>query len=124
MKKIIYIIPIIVLMLLSGCGSKIKLPENPVVFETKVNDNYLSIVRDDKEYVPFCAVEPSQVGKCIGYYENDGGRIYVCELKGRSPDEWIVDVLSLDNCDEGMIFREKNTKEIPDGLSSDYEWNK
>lgn len=65
-----------------------------------------------------------QVGDCIGYYKNEGSKVYVCKLKGQSEDEWLVDDLGLDNCNEGMIFREKNTKSIPSGLASDYEWNK
>jgi hypothetical protein len=124
MKKNKYLIPVLILFLLVGCGSKLKLPDNPVVFKTKENDGYMSIIRGNKEYVPFCAFDPSQVGDCIGYYKNDGNKVFVCKLKGQSPDEWIVDVLSLSNCNEGMILREKSTTNIPNGLSSDYEWNK
>ncbi len=124
MKKIIYIIPVFILLVLVGCGSELKLPDNPVVFDTKDNGTYMSIIWDDKEYVPFCAFDPSQVGDCIGYYKNEDSKVYVCKLKGQSEDEWLVDDLGLDNCNEGMIFREKNTKSIPSGLASDYEWNK
>ena len=123
MKKIIYIIPVILLLLL-GCGSRLQLPDNPIIFDTKEADGHMSIIWDDKEYVPFCAFDPSQVGACIGYYKSNGDKIYVCKLKGQSEEEWLVDVLGLDNCDEGMVFREKNTTNIPSGLSSDYEWNK
>lgn len=118
------IIPIFILLLLTGCGSKLQLPDDPIVFDTRDNEEYMSIVWDNKEYVPFCALDPSKVGECIGYYESSGSKIYVCKLKDQSEDEWLVDVLGLDNCDEGMIFREKGTKTIPSGLSSDYEWNK
>ena len=124
MKKIIYIIPVFILLLLAGCGSKLQLPDNPVVFDTKDNGVYMSIIWGDKEYVPYCAFDPSQVGECIGYYESSGHKIFVCKLKGQSEDEWLVDAIGLDNCDEGMIFREKKTTSIPSGLSSDYEWNK
>ena len=110
--------------LLVACGSKLQLPENPVVFDTKETDEYTSIIWGDREYVPFCALEPSQVGECIGYYEDEGNKIYVCKLKGQSSNEWLVDVLNLDNCNEGMIFKEKRISNIPDGLSSGYEWNK
>lgn len=124
MKKILLIFPVLLFVSLAGCGSKSKLPDHPIVFETKVNDSYLSILWSDKEYLPFCAVDPSQVGDCIGYYKNDRNKIYVCQLKGQSSDEWIVDSLNLDNCNEGMIYKEKNTPDIPNALSSDYEWNK
>lgn len=123
MKRIACIISVFILFLLVGCGSKLELPDNPIIFDTKVNDGYLSIVSEEKEYVPYCAFEPSQVGDCIGYYIDNGDKIYVCKLKGQSSDEWIVDVLDLDNCNEGMIFREKSTTHIPYGLSYEYEWN-
>ena len=124
MKKIIYLIPVFIMLLLFGCGSKTELPDKPVVFDIKKYDGYISIVAGEKEYVPYCAVEPSQVGDCIGYYEDNGDKIYVCKLKGQSSDEWIVDVLDLESCNEGMIFREISTTNIPKGLSSEYEWNK
>jgi hypothetical protein len=124
MKKILYIVPVFILFLLVGCGSKLQLPDNPVIFDIKESDEYASIIWGNKEYVPFCAFDPSQVGDCIGYYENEGSKVYVCKLKGQSEDEWLVTDLGLDNCDEGMVFREKNTRKIPSGLSSDYEWNK
>ncbi len=124
MKKIIYLIPAFIMLLLFGCGSKTQLPDKPVIFDIKENDGYISIVSGEKEYVPFCAFEPSQVGDCIGYYVDNGDKIYVCKLKGQSSDEWIVDVLDLENCNEGMIFKEKSTTNIPNGLSSEYEWNK
>lgn len=124
MKKIRYFIAVFILLLLVGCGSKLQLPNNPVVFDTKDNGVYMSIISSDKEYVPFCAFDPSQVGECIGYYESNGHKVFVCKLNGQSEDEWLVDDLGSDNCDEGMIFREKNTTKIPSGLSSDYEWNK
>ena len=87
MKKIIYIIPVFILLLLAGCGSKLQLPDNPVVFDTKDNGVYMSIIWGDKEYVPYCAFDPSQVGECIGYYESSGHKIFVCKLKGQSEDE-------------------------------------
>ena len=65
MKKIIYIIPAFILILLVGCGSKFKLPDNPVVFDSKDNGVYMSIVWVAKEYIPYCASNPSQVGECI-----------------------------------------------------------
>lgn len=124
MKMLYTIILFFILLLLVGCGSKLKLPDNPIVFDTKDNGTYMSIIWGEKEYVPYCAFDPSQVGECIGYYESNGDKVFVCKLKGQSEDEWLVDELGLDNCDEGMIFREKNTTKIPSGLSSDYEWNK
>ena len=124
MKKIIYIVPVFILLILVGCGSKLVLPDNPVVFDTKDNGKYMSIIWGDKEYVPYCTFDSTQVGDCIGYYMNEGSIVYVCKLKGQSEDEWLVDNLGLNICNEGMVFREKNTQNIPSGMSSDYKWNK
>ncbi|MFQ9510040.1 MAG: hypothetical protein ACLRZ7_03765 [Lachnospiraceae bacterium] len=110
---------------LTSCGKQLALPNNPKVFTVGYSkESYISLAFEDKEYVPYCALEPSQLGECIGYYKEDGEMIYVCTLKGQSADEWIVDVLNLDNCREGMVFREINTTVIPEGLESDYPWNK
>lgn len=124
MKKKNFILGLLILiMLLGGCNSKIQLPDNPIVFETKENDGYKSILWNDKEYVPYCPLESSQIGMCLGYYEENNELIYVCELKGLSSEEWIVDTLGLRICNEGMVLREVNTTNIPDGLFSDYDWN-
>lgn len=42
--------------------------------------------------------------------------------EGYSSNEWIIETLGLNNCNEGMILREMNTTNIPDGLESEYEW--
>lgn len=124
-KKNIIAVLFIIVLGLTGCGKQLALPDNPKVFTVDHSKgSYISLVFEDKEYVPYCALEPSQIGECIGYYKEDGEMIYVCTLKGQSADEWIVDVLNLDNCREGMVFREINTTVIPDGLESDYSWNK
>jgi predicted small lipoprotein YifL len=127
MKKIISITLVSLLLLigLTGCGKQqLELPDKPVVFETTDNGDYISIKWNEKEYVPYCSFSPSQLGECLGYYlADDGEKVYVCELKEQSSDEWLVDTIALKNCNEGMIFKEKNTTNIPDGLESDYEWN-
>lgn len=115
--------------LLTGCGVSTELPDDPVVFEQKVNEQegyaYLGI--DDKIYVPYCPFERRYIGDCIGYCDHaqdaytSGGRSYIYEFKGYSSDEWIVEYDPEIN--EGMVMREINTANIPDGLSSEYDWN-
>lgn len=72
-KKIISsILIIILLLLLWNCGAKSGLPENPIVFETKVYEDYRSITWQEKEYIPFSFIESSDIGECLGYYEEGG----------------------------------------------------
>jgi len=125
-KKVSIALALLLLLItMPGCSKQqVELPDNPVVFETVDNGDYMSIKWNDKEYVPYCAFNPSQVGKCLGYYVGDDGeKVYVCELKGQSSVNWLVDTFALENCNEGMIYREKNATSIPDGLKSDYGWN-
>ena len=131
MKRFLLLLGMVVVSLLTGCGSKLQLPDNPKEYEQRENSDvgYAYLVHEDKVFVPYCAYEEKYLGSCIGYYDiptteyTDGGRVYVCELKGYSSDEWIIDFLDM-NCSEGMIWREVNTVDIPEGLNSEYEWNK
>lgn len=107
----------------SSCGSALKCPEDPVIFETKENGRYLSVLWNDKEYVPFCSGSRTQMDECLGYFLDGDRKVFICSLKMQSPDEWIIDYSGEDHS-ELMIYREKNTRTIPVGLYSDYEWNK
>lgn len=122
MKKIFEIFAMLVLLV--SCTSTAKLPDNPILFKIKANKEYTSITWNDKEYISYCPLSPSLVGNCLGYYIEDDNKIYVCELKGKSSEEWIIDTLNLDLCNEGMIYREINTTNIPEDLQSEYKWNK
>lgn len=112
---------------LAGCGARLQLPETPIVYQQAVGDEYAYLTVGDKVYVPYCPYKSNLLGKCIGYcdIEESGEtfRVYVCELKGYSSDQWIVEVLDTGYTREGAILREINTTEIPEGLSSEYEWN-
>jgi len=128
MKKIISsILLIVLLLLLWNCAAKTGLPENPIVFYTKEYEDYRSITWQEKEYLPFSFIESSDVGECIGYFEESGITIYVCELKGQSKEEWVATTTNLDNRNEAMafVFREKDTSAIPEGMESetDFYWN-
>ncbi|MDE7273708.1 MAG: hypothetical protein K2N95_11725 [Lachnospiraceae bacterium] len=108
---------------------KIRLPEHPIVYAQRIHEGeYAYLVYEDKIFVPYCPYEADCLGECIGYYDvpasenTEAGRAYVCEMRGCSKDEWIIDIMDT-NCSEGMILREINTTEIPEGLTSEYEWN-
>lgn len=97
------------LFFLTGCGNQIQLPDDPIQFETFNNGDGISLLWDNKEYIPYSPLERnSQIGECIGYYDDlYGEKIYVCKLKGESESEWLISTIALKNCNEGEIFRAK-----------------
>lgn len=119
----------LLICVISGCGVSTKLPDEPIAFDFGTNEDkdyaYLSV--DDKIYVPYCPFKRRYIGNCIGYYDTVADeysgdiRWYVYEFKGYSSDEWIVDYLP--TIIEGMVYREINVANIPEGLSSEYDWN-
>ncbi len=126
MKRLIIIVITIALFLtVTGCNSKAGLPDNPIVFQAKEYTDYRSIVSEDKEYVPYCSVEPESIGDCLGYFEESGVTIYVCELKEQASDDWLAITPNLGNRNEGMAFRRTSVIVIPEGLESEpgYYWN-
>lgn len=125
----------IVFCLLAGAlfyrnSNRIQLPENPRIYEQQTHEGgYAYLTYEDKVFVPYCPYETKYLGECIGYYDiqasddTEAGRAYVCEMKGYSADAWIIDILNT-NCSEGMILKEINATDLPDGLTSEYEWNR
>lgn len=115
------------LCFLGGCGNKIKLPGEPVVFSvSEENAEYVSLIYEDRIYVPYCPYEKKYLGDCIGYAvrneDSDENVTYICEVKGYPAGEWVIELQDT-GCREGMIFREINAEDIPEGLSSEYDWN-
>ena len=124
MKKfVLFAAAVITASAAASCSSTIKCPDEPVIFTAKENGEYLSIVWENKEYVPFCSGSRTQMDQCLGYYLDGEDKIYICSLKMQSSDEWIIDYKG-EECSELVIYREKNTCNIPYGLYSDYKWNK
>lgn len=104
-------------MVLINCTHKVTLPKDPIVFEIDTSDE-VTLLWNDKEYV-CCGIFTGDklVGKCLGYYKDYAEeKILVCELKGQSSDEWLVDTLALNNCNEGGIYKEKNVSVVPDSI--------
>lgn len=123
-----------IMIVFAGCGSRLQLPENPLVFEQGSNSEYAYLTEGDRVYVPYCPYVSDMLGGCIGYCnyeavdygngeEGEPFRTYIYELQGYSSQEWIVEILDTGYTREGMIFRELNATEIPEGLSSEYKWN-
>ncbi len=112
---------LLVLAIAAGCSSDTGNQE-PVIFQQKENEDYVSIIWNDREYVPYCAISPAERGEYLGYMEDDPD-VEIYELDGYSSEEWIIDYLNLKSCGEAMLYKEVNVRDIPDGFSSEYEWN-
>lgn len=108
---------LIAIMILSLCAcSKQELAD----MTTEMHDDYSAIVWEDKTYVPYCAISKTDCGEQIGIVDGDkDDKVY--EYKGYSTDEWIINYYVMDSA---MLYREINVTNIPDGLQSEYEWNK
>lgn len=112
---------LLVLAIAAGCSSDTGNQE-PVIFQQKENEDYVSIIWNDREYVPYCAISPAEREEYLGYMEDDPD-MEIYELDGYSSEEWIIDYLNLKSCGEAMLYKEVNVRDIPDGFSSEYEWN-
>ena len=120
MKKQIYFISLFLLMIiLSSCNSKNSTLDN---MTTEINDDYVSIIWQERTYVPFCAIDNDEKGVQIGIVNGDkNDQVY--EYKGYSSDDWIISFYKSGEMDSSMLMKEVNVKEIPNNLQSDYEWN-
>lgn len=103
----------------------IKLPDEniePIIFEQQVNDDYASIIYEGREYVPYCAISPRERDCYLGYVgEDEQDKVYTC--KNYLEEEWLISSLETGATTECMLYKEKDVTNIPDGLSSEYEWN-
>ena len=131
MKKIFLVFPVIVAMLLCCACAKQDVPLEKMAFQKSANGEYMTIVWDGRTYVPFTSVAKAEMGKKIGYYIDEetagaGGEdsaVYVYEFKGYSSAEWLVDYAD-GFMNMPALWKEVSVTEIPEGLVSDYEWNK
>lgn len=101
---------------LCACGPKQELAD----MSTGEGGGYMTILWEDRIYVPFCVVSKNDCGTQIGYLDGDRDN-RVCEYKDYPPAEWIASYLTVDG--GAMLFKEINVTDVPDGLQSEYEWN-
>lgn len=120
-KKVLRIIILGVCIFgLTGCGYD---KSNPIVFEQASTENYAYIIYGNREYVPYSACNPKDRTKYLGYIKGDEqDEIYT--FKNYSEEEWLINLLNTGATKECMLWKEKNVTNIPEGLSSEYEWNK
>ena len=89
---------------------------------TQNTDNYVSIIWEDRTYIPFCAIDNGEKGIQIGIVNGDkNDRVY--EYRAHSTDEWIISFYKSGEMDNSMLMKEINVTEIPDNLQSDYKWD-
>ena len=120
MKKSIYFISLcLTTIMLSSCGQNNKKLENMATQET---NDYLSVIWEDKAYVPFCAVDNRERGTQIGIVNGDK-KDQIYEYKDYSTEDWIISFYKSGEMDTSMLMKEINVTEIPNNLQSDYEWN-
>lgn len=118
-KKVIIGICIGIIVIALGIFIWSKCKTNPIIFEQGVSENYAYIVYNGKEYVPYSAISSTDRGKYLGYIkDNEVEKVY--KFKDYSQDEWLISY----SMGESMLYKEKNTTNIPEGLTSEYEWNK
>ena len=93
----------------------------PIIFERVSNGKYSSVVYEEREYLPFAPCSPRERTAYLGYVgEDEADEIY--SYKDYNTDEWLVSYLNSGMMADCMLLKEKNTTNIPDGLSSEYEW--
>ena len=121
-KKIVIAICVVILIII-GAFVIIKMQNvfyklNPIVFEQSKTENYKYIIYKDKRYVPYSAINSTQKGSYLGYVgDNKTDEIYT--FKQYSKDEWLIFYSN----GESMLFKEQNVTNIPESLTSEYEWN-
>lgn len=110
---------VVLLFCVTGCRFD---KSNPIIFEKAETDEYVFVIYKDKEYVPYSTCNPKDMTKYIGYVEDDQhDEIYT--FKNYSKEEWIINYLNSGEMNSCMLMKEKDVVEIPDGLSSEYDWN-
>lgn len=126
-KKVVIGICIVVLVVIIGAFAWIKLnntfdKSNPIIFEKGSNGDYSYVIYQGREYVPYCAFNPQKRETYLGYVgEDKQDEIYT--VKGYSEEEWLISYLNSGMMNDCMLLKEKSVTNIPDGLTSEYEWN-
>lgn len=96
---------------------------NPIIFEKSETEDYTCIIYQDREYVPYCAFSPEEREKYLGYV-NEDKKDEIYTVKGYSEEEWLINYLDSGMMNDCMLYKEKNVTNIPEGVFSEYEWNK
>ena len=124
MKRYIFAISLMValLMLITACGG----PEeatNIADYTSGDTDQYVYVTLNGNVFVPFCAVSNADRRRQIGIVNGDP-KDQIYEYKDYPSDQWIISYYESGAMDSSMLMKEKSISEYPDGLESEYEWNR
>lgn len=101
-------------------------PGTPATEEILTVDcgEYAALVWQGRTYVPYCAVGNAALGRRIGGSVDGEVReeYYTCE--GLSGQEWLIAYPRSGLMDSPMLYREQSVWDIPEGLESEYAWNR
>lgn len=97
-------------------------PEGLTLMQRRETEAYTAVLWEGRTYIPFCAVDNDSRGKQLGIV-NGNERDQIYEYRGYDPEEWIISFYRSGLMDGSLLLRESGVTEIPDGLTSEYEWN-
>ncbi len=116
MKKILCIL--LSIFILCSCQ------KTDLIAMTSVNtEEYRAIEWANRVYVPYSPADKTDMGKQIGIVDNDKNDC-VYEAEGLPAEEWIMSYYKSGEMDSPVLMKEKNVTDIPEGFTSEYEWNK
>ena len=91
---------------------------------TVVTEEYAALVWQGRTYVPYCPVEKSACGRRIGGSVDGDFQEDYYTYKGYSEQEWLIAIPRSGLMDSPMLYREQSVWDIPEGLESEYAWNR
>jgi hypothetical protein len=109
------------LIILCSCGKNEK---GLVNMSTLDKFGYRAIVWSHRVYVPYCDISNNERGNQVGIVNgNINEQIY--EYSNHQVDDWIIWFFASGETDGwSILMRELSVTEIPNGLHSEYSWNK
>ncbi len=89
-------------------------------------EEYAALTWQGRLYVPYCPVEKDALGRRIGGSANANGDLQedYYTYQGYSEREWIIACPRSGLMDAPMLYREQSVWDIPEGLVSEYAWNR
>lgn len=114
---------VILLFSLSGCFKGFKKADTIVSMQSFMTEDYRGIEWNGRHYVPFCAVSDEDMTMQIGIVDGDEND-WIFTYKDYPETQWLVEYYHSGLMDGPFLLREESVTEIPEGLYSEYEWNK
>ena len=122
MRKTVILLITVVLMLLCACNARKEVGDLKN-YTSGDTGQYVYVALNGKIFVPFTAVSNADRGKQIGIVNGDP-KDQIYEYKDYPTDEWIISYYESGEMDGSMLMKEESISEFPEGLESEYEWNR